>query len=193
MQLRPLVGSARLNSRPARQREGSRAPHRLGNEEGAKGMSIRPLPQRPLAPLALLILATALIGAVGAGCGGSGGNSKKTLTVAIVNNPFMEDIAKLTPSLFTKETGIKVKYTIPPEGKLREIITRDVSAGAGQFDVIMIGPYEAPQFGTNGWLKDLTSLAKDDDSYDVGDLIPPVKNALSAGGKLYASPFYGDS
>jgi sorbitol/mannitol transport system substrate-binding protein len=156
-------------------------------------MSIPPLRQRPLAPLALLILATALIGAVGAGCGGSGSKSDKELTVAIVNNPFMEDIAKLTPSLFTKETGIKVKYTIPPEGKLREIITRDISAGGGQFDVIMIGPYEAPQFGTNGWLKDLTSDAKDDESYDVGDLIPAVKNALSADGKLYASPFYGES
>jgi sorbitol/mannitol transport system substrate-binding protein len=156
------------------------------------GMNV-PLRQRPAAPLALLILATALIGAVAAGCGGSGGNSDKTLTVAIVNNPFMEDIAKLTPSLFTKETGIKVKYTIPPEGKLREIITRDISAGGGQFDVIMIGPYEAPQFGTNGWLKDLTSDAKDDESYDVGDLIPAVKNALSADGKLYASPFYGES
>ena len=152
-----------------------------------------PLRQRPAAHLALLILATALIGAVAAGCGGSGGNSDKTLTVAIVNNPFMEDIAKLTPSLFTKETGIKVKYTIPPEGKLREIITRDISAGGGQFDVIMIGPYEAPQFGTNGWLKDLTSDAEDDKSYDVGDLIPAVKNALSADGKLYASPFYGES
>jgi sorbitol/mannitol transport system substrate-binding protein len=156
------------------------------------GMNV-PLRQRPAAPLALLILATALIGAVAAGCGGSGGNSDKTLTVAIVNNPFMEDIAKLTPSLFTKETGIKVKYTIPPEGKLREIITRDISAGGGQFDVIMIGPYEAPQFGTNGWLKDLNSDAEDDKSYDVGDLIPAVKNALSADGKLYASPFYGES
>jgi sorbitol/mannitol transport system substrate-binding protein len=156
-------------------------------------MSIPPLRQRPLAPLALLILATALIGAVGAGCGGSGGKSKKTLTVAIVNNPFMEDIAKLTPSLFTKETGIKVKYTIPPEGKLREIITRDISAGGGQFDVIMIGPYEAPQFGTNGWLEDLTSYADKDKSYNVGDLIPAVKNALSVGDKLYASPFYGES
>ena len=156
-------------------------------------MSNPPLRQRPLAPLAVLILATALISAVAAGCGGSGGKSKKTLTVAIVNNPFMQDIAKLTPSLFTKETGIKVKYTIPPEGKLREIITRDISAGAGQFDVIMIGPYEAPQFGTNGWLKDLTSYAEDDKSYDVDDLIPAVKKALSTGGKQYASPFYGES
>jgi polyol transport system substrate-binding protein len=156
-------------------------------------MRIPPLRKRPVASLALLILATAVIGAIVAGCGGSGDKSKDTLTVAIVNNPFMEDIAKLTPSLFTKETGIKVKYTIPPEGKLREIITRDISAGAGQFDVIMIGPYEAPQFGTNGWLKDLSSYAKDDKSYDVGDLIPAVKNALSTNGKQYASPFYGES
>ena len=146
-------------------------------------MSNARLRKRPLASLALLAAAMTLVSAVTVGCGGSGGKSKKTLTVAIVNNPFMQDIAKLTPSLFTKETGIKVKYTIPPEGKLREIITRDISAGAGQFDVIMIGPYEAPQFGTNGWLKDLTSYAEDEESYDVGDLIPTVKNALSTGGK----------
>jgi sorbitol/mannitol transport system substrate-binding protein len=156
-------------------------------------MSTPPSRQRPLAPLALLILATALISVVVAGCGGDGGGSDEELTVAIVNNPQMEDIAKLTPSLFTKETGIKVKYTIPPEGKLREIITRDISAGGGQFDVIMIGPYEAPQFGTNGWLEDLTSYAQDDESYDVNDLIPAVKNALSVGDKQYASPFYAES
>jgi sorbitol/mannitol transport system substrate-binding protein len=144
----------------------------------------------------LLIGAIALMSAVTVGCGGSsssGSGSKKTLTVAIVNNPFMEDIAKLTPSLFTAKTGIKVKYTIPEEGKLREIITRDVSGGGGQFDVIMIGPYEAPQFGQNGWLKDLTPYATKDASYQVDDLIPAVKNALSAGGKQYASPFYAES
>jgi sorbitol/mannitol transport system substrate-binding protein len=156
-------------------------------------MYVPPLRQRPLAPLALLILAIAIVGAVVAGCGGDGGGSDEELTVAIVNNPQMEDIAKLTPSLFTKETDIKVKYTIPPEGKLREIITRDISAGGGQFDVIMIGPYEAPQFGTNGWLEDLTPFIEKDDSYKASDLIPAVKNALSVGDKQYASPFYAES
>jgi sorbitol/mannitol transport system substrate-binding protein len=150
--------------------------------------------KRPPAPLALLAAATALIMSVLlVGCGGSSGGGKETLRVAIVNNPQMEDIAKLTPSLFTKETGIKVKYTVPTEATLREIVTRDVSAGGGQFDIVMIGPYEAPQFGANGWLKDLTSYIKDDDSYDAADLIPSVKNALSAQGKQYASPFYGES
>jgi sorbitol/mannitol transport system substrate-binding protein len=150
--------------------------------------------KRPLAPLTLLAAALVLVSAVAAGCGGSsGGGEKKTLRVAIVANPQMEDIAKLTPSLFTQETGIKVKYSIPTEGTLREIVTRDVSAGGRQFDVVMIGPYEAPQFGTNGWLTDLTPYIDDDKAYDGGDLIPSVKNALSANGKQYASPFYGES
>jgi sorbitol/mannitol transport system substrate-binding protein len=155
-------------------------------------MSYPSLRRRSRAPLALLIVATALMSALWAGCGGSD-DDEKELTVAIVGNPQMEDIAKLTPSLFTQETGIKVKYTIPEEGKLREIITRDLGGGGGQFDVIMIGPYEAPQFGTNGWLKDLTPYTQDDESYDVGDLLPAVKNALSAGGMQYASPFYAES
>jgi len=148
--------------------------------------------KRPLA-FALLVAAMALVSAVAVGCFGSDDGEKKTLNVAIVDNPQMQDIAKLTPSLFTKETGIKVQYSIPPEGALREIVTRDVSAGGRQFDVVMIGPYEAPQFGANGWLKDLTPYIEKDDSYDVNDLIPTVKNALSANGKQYASPFYGES
>ncbi|MDX6400682.1 MAG: hypothetical protein QOF27_1288, partial [Gaiellaceae bacterium] len=42
----------------------------------------------------------------------------KTISVAIVKNPQMTDIASLTPSLFTAKSGIKVKYTILDEGKL---------------------------------------------------------------------------
>jgi len=117
----------------------------------------------------------------------------KTISVAIVANPQMQDIASLTPSLFTKKTGIKVNYTILDEGKLREVTTRDVGSGGKAFDAVMIGPYEAPQFGTAGLLHDLTSMAKSDTSYNYNDLIPAVRNALSAKGHLYASPFYGES
>ena len=83
-----------------------------------------------------------------------------TLNVAIVGNPQMEDIASLTPELFTAETGINVNYTVLDEGTLREVVTRDVGAGGEQFDVVMIGMYEAPQFGANGWLVDLTPYAE---------------------------------
>jgi sorbitol/mannitol transport system substrate-binding protein len=120
-------------------------------------------------------------------------STAKTISVAIVANPQMQDIASLTPSLFTKTSGIKVKYTILDEGKLREVTTRDVGSGGKAFDAVMIGPYEAPQFGTAGLLQDLTPMAKADKAYNYNDLIPAVRNALSANGHMYASPFYGES
>src|SRR4051794_8273667 len=108
-------------------------------------------------------IAALLVGLVLAGCGGDdsgGGSGSKSINVAIVDNPQMKDIAKLTPSLFTKKTNIKVNYTVLDEGTLREVTTRDVAAGGKQFDVAMIGPYEAPQFGQSGTLVDLTPQAK---------------------------------
>jgi sorbitol/mannitol transport system substrate-binding protein len=123
----------------------------------------------------------------------SGRSDAKTISVAIVNNPQMQDIASLTPSLFTSKTGLKVKYTILDEGKLREVTTREVGSGGKAFDAVMIGPYEAPQFGAAGLLQDLTPMAKVDKIYKYTDLIPAVRNALSAQGRMYASPFYGES
>jgi sorbitol/mannitol transport system substrate-binding protein len=150
----------------------------------------------------------AVVGVVATGCGGSSSNSKSSassggtpasgtkggsINVAMVDNPQMKDIAQLTPSLFTAKTGIKVNYTILDETTLRQVTTRDVAAGGKQFDVAQIGAFEAPQFGQNGSLVDLTPLAQGDAAYQVNDIIPSVKNALSAGGKLYAAPFYGES
>jgi sorbitol/mannitol transport system substrate-binding protein len=123
----------------------------------------------------------------------SGKSTAKTISVAIVANGQMQDIASLTPKLFTAKTGIKVKYTILDETKLREVTTRDVGSGGKAFDVVMIGPYEAPQFGVAGLLKDLAPMAKADRAYKYNDLIPAVRNALSANGHMYASPFYGES
>ena len=142
-----------------------------------------------------LIVAGAVVVAtfVAAASGQSTKNTKKTISVAIVANPQMQDIASLTPSLFTAKTGIKVKYTILDEGKLRQVTTRDVGAGGKAFDAVMIGPYEAPQFGVAKLIKNLTPMAKADKAYNYNDLIPAVRNALSANGKMYASPFYGES
>ncbi len=86
---------------------------------------------------------------------------QKTINVAIVGNPQMEDIAKLTPDLFTAETGINVNYVVLEEQTLREIVTRDVGAGGQQFDVVMIGMFEAPRSaGTAGsWTSTSTQRA----------------------------------
>src|SRR3954453_13476261 len=156
--------------------------------------------------IAAAVAVLTVIALAAAGCGGASnkassgsrgapasGTKGGTINVAIVDNPQMKDIAKLTPSLFTSKTHIKVNYTILDEGTLRQVTTRDVAAGGKQFDVAMIGPYEAPQFGQSGTLVDLTPQAKADSSYQFNDIIPAVRNALSADGKMYAAPFYGES
>ncbi len=117
----------------------------------------------------------------------------RSINVAIVGNPQMEDIAELTPELFTAETGIEVNYVILEEQTLREIVTRDVGAGGEQFDVVMIGMFEAPQFGRNGWLVDLNQYAEGDEEYMLDDIIPAVRDGLSYEGGLYAAPFYAES
>jgi sorbitol/mannitol transport system substrate-binding protein len=137
--------------------------------------------------VALMVVAAALAATA------SGHTAGKTISVAIVANPQMQDIASLTPSLFTKQTGIKVKYTILDEGKLRQVTTRDVGSGGKAFDAVMIGMYETPQFGSAGLIKNLSPMAKADKSYNYNDLIPAVRNGLSAKGNLYASPFYAES
>jgi sorbitol/mannitol transport system substrate-binding protein len=118
----------------------------------------------------------------------------QTITVAIVNNPQMIDIQKLTPKGFSaSHPNIKVKYVTLDENTLRDQVTKDVAAGGGQFDAVMIGPYEVPTWAKNHWIDDLSSFAAKDTAYDVNDLIKPIRASLSVGGKLYASPFYGES
>jgi sorbitol/mannitol transport system substrate-binding protein len=133
-----------------------------------------------------LVASTAFAGATVA-------QDERSINVAIVGNPQMEDIASLTPDQFTAETGITVNYVFLEEQTLRELVTRDVGAGGDQFDVVMIGMFEAPQFGRNGWLVDLNEYAAGDAEYDVDDIIPAVRDGLSYEGGLYAAPFYAES
>jgi sorbitol/mannitol transport system substrate-binding protein len=132
-----------------------------------------------------------------AGCGADAKSDRSnrggSIDVAIVDNPQMQDLAHLTPSLFTAKSHIKVNYTILDNGTLREITTSDESAADRRFDVVMIGPYEAPQFGKDGHITDLTRMALSDRTYDLDDVIPSVRKALSYEGRLYASPFYAES
>jgi polyol transport system substrate-binding protein len=139
-----------------------------------------------------------LAGCAGAGGGGGGGGGGAggggALNVLMVGNPQMEDIQKLTEANFTKETGIKVNFTILPENELRDKVTQDIATGAGQYDVLTVGAYEVPIWAKNGWLKDMTPYIQADANFDASDLLPAMTKLLSGDdGKLYAVPFYGES
>jgi sorbitol/mannitol transport system substrate-binding protein len=144
---------------------------------------------------------TALAALAACSSGGSGGSSGSnsnsgTITVAVVSNPLITgQMIPLTASTFEKQNpGIKVKFATYTEGDLRAAIEKNVSTHSNAFNVIMIGPYEAPLFAKNGWLTDLSKqYIASDPGYDAGDLLPPIAKALSYKGDLYAAPFYGES
>ena len=73
---------------------------------------------------------------------------------------------------------------------LRQRVTTDIATKAGQFDVLTIGNYEVPIWAKQGWLTPMDNLPA---SYDVDDLLKPVRDALTYDGKLYGLPFYGES
>jgi sorbitol/mannitol transport system substrate-binding protein len=145
-------------------------------------------------PVLAMTVGAALVasGCAGAGGGGDDGDSQ-SIAVLMVGNPQMEDIQQLTADHFTKETGIKVNFTILPENELRDKVTQEVATGAGQYDLATIGAYEAPIWAGNDWLNDFTDYVNKDAAFDRDDLIKPITDSLTVDGKLMAVPFYGES
>jgi polyol transport system substrate-binding protein len=143
------------------------------------------------------LAAVAACSSSGSSSGGTSSNSNSgTITVAVVSNPLITNqMIPLTTSNFEKQyPGITVKYATYTEGDLRAAIEKDVATHSNAFNVIMIGPYEAPLFAKAGWLTDLsTTYISSDPGYDAADLLPPIAKSLSYKGDLYAVPFYGES
>ncbi|MCZ7446972.1 sugar ABC transporter substrate-binding protein [Agrobacterium rhizogenes] len=116
--------------------------------------------------------------------------SAETLTIATVNNGDMIRMQGLTSDFTAKNPDIKVEWVTLEENVLRERVTTDIATNGGQYDIMTIGNYEVPIWAKQGWLLPLEKLG---DKYDVDDILPAIRGGLSAEGKLYAAPFYGES
>ena len=116
--------------------------------------------------------------------------SAVTLTIATVNNGDMIRMQKLTDDFTKANPDIQLQWLTLEENVLREKVTTDISTKGGQYDIITIGTYEVPIWAKQNWLVPLDNLGAD---YDVNDLLPAIRGGLSADGKLYAAPFYGES
>ncbi|WP_149551046.1 ABC transporter substrate-binding protein [Streptomyces marokkonensis] len=128
------------------------------------------------------------------GAGGSGSSDGRSINVLMVNNPQMVELQKLTEANFTKDTGIKVNFTVLPENDVRDKISQDFANQAGQYDIATLSNYEIPIYAKNGWLHSLDSYVEGDPAFDQDDILPPMTKALTAeDGKLYGEPFYGES
>ena len=119
--------------------------------------------------------------------GGFAQAAETKLTIATVNNGDMVRMQKLTDDFTKTNPGISLEWVTLEENDLRQKVTKDISTKGGAFDVLTIGMYEAPIWGAKGWLVELNGLD------DPADFLPANTNGLSANGKLYAAPFYGES
>jgi sorbitol/mannitol transport system substrate-binding protein len=141
--------------------------------------TLKTLPMRSLAFAAFAIAALAPIAAKAA-----------TVTIATLNNPDMIELKKLSPAFEKANPDIQLKWVILEENVLRQRATTDITTNSGQFDVMAIGTYEAPQWGKRGWLAPMTNLPA---NYDLDDVVKTARDGLSYNGQLYALPFYVES
>ncbi|WP_239062335.1 sugar ABC transporter substrate-binding protein [Streptomyces sp. SID13031] len=126
--------------------------------------------------------------------GGAGGGGADSINVLMVNNPQMVDLQKLTADNFTKETGIKVNYTVLPENDVRDKISQEFSSQAGQYDVASLSNFEIPIYAKSKWIAPLSDYIAKDSAFDQDDVLKPMTQSMSADdGKIYGEPFYGES
>jgi sorbitol/mannitol transport system substrate-binding protein len=122
---------------------------------------------------------------------GAAVRAETRLTIATVNNADMIIMQRLSKEFEKQYPDVKLDWVVLEENVLRERTTTDIATKGGQFDILTIGTYEAPIWGKRGWL-----VRQDENlpaSYDLEDMLKPVRDGLSADGKLYALPFYGES
>jgi sorbitol/mannitol transport system substrate-binding protein len=145
---------------------------------------------------AAILAGTALLatGCAGWGGGGGGGGGANSINVLMVNNPQMVDLQKLTSERFTKETGIKVNFTVLPENDVRDKISQEFSSQAGQYDAATVSNFEIPIYARSRWIAPLDGYLAADPGFDQGDILKPMVASLKGDdGKVYGEPFYGES
>jgi sorbitol/mannitol transport system substrate-binding protein len=143
-----------------------------------------------LGPARRLARSALAAAALACAAGAAANVSAATINVAVVNNPDMIEMKKLSSDFEKSNPDVKLNWVVLEENVLRQRATTDITTGSGQFDVMMIGAYETPQWGKRGWLSPMTNLPA---KYDLNDVIKTVRESLSYNGTLYALPFYAES
>ncbi len=113
------------------------------------------------------------------------------VTIATVNNSDMIIMQRLSAEFEKANPDIKLEWVVLEENTLRDRVTTDIATKGGSFDILTIGSYETPIWGKKGWLLPIEEGMPE--SYDRANLLKPIADSLSADGKLYAAPFYGES
>ncbi|CAN5471421.1 sugar ABC transporter substrate-binding protein [soil metagenome] len=126
------------------------------------------------------------------GCATDSADGPTTVTIAVVANPQMEDLEKLSAVFEEENPDINVEFAVLPADQLKDNVTKDIATKAGQYDLVMLGPDQGQLWANLGWLENLSPFAAEDAAYDIDDIIPSVRDSLSLDGDLYVAPFYAE-
>ena len=102
----------------------------------------------------------------------------------------MIQMQRLSSEFEKLHPDIHLRWVVLEENVLRQRVTTDIATHGGQFDILTIGNYEVPIWAKQNWLVPFDNLPAD---YDVNDILPTIRSSVSANGKIYGLPFYGES
>lgn len=117
-------------------------------------------------------------------------NGKIKLTIGTVDNGDMLIMQRISKEYEKLHPNIILEWKVLDEETLRKRLLADMAISDGQFDIMTIGAYETPIWAERNWLIPLTNIPN---SYDIKDVLKPIKDALTYKNKLYALPFYAES
>ncbi len=117
-------------------------------------------------------------------------DASTVIRIGLVESPNMLLLKRFSREFERQHPDIKLEWIVLDENILRLRSMSDLAISDGRFDIMMIGSYETPIWAQRGWLVPLDDLPQ---SYEVEDLLEPVREGLSYNSVLYALPFYAES
>ena len=132
----------------------------------------------------------------------SGEFADQEIDVFVFNHDVAEDLRAHTPEFFTANGGATVNFVTFEQQTTREVVAVNAIIGGAFADVVMLGSFETSQFAENGWLCPLDRLTcvspirrigREALDFEVGDLVPSVRDLFTVDGDLFAAPLYAES
>jgi ABC-type glycerol-3-phosphate transport system substrate-binding protein len=120
----------------------------------------------------------------------------ETITVMVIPWVGYDIMQELSP-MFTKLSGVNVRYQIIPPLQLREKHILDLSTKAGQFASTATDPMYYPLYVSNKWVEDLEPYINDPkltnrEWLDLADFVPAWLGTGKHKGKQYGLPYMGE-
>jgi multiple sugar transport system substrate-binding protein len=107
--------------------------------------------------------------------------SGATIKVLFSDHPYANAIVSRLPE-FEEKTGIKVDYSITPEGNYYDKLNTALSGRSGDPDVFMLGPTSVWEYAPSEYISPLDDLIANSDltdpTYDMADFFPSVVGAF---------------